>query len=143
MNLISKNKIAIAVPALLVSLLACESDITETTGTTDTMSFKPPSVVPLEDIVAASNDLLSRPDIPVRGDNGYVEDIIRFEVAEMEWDVGMSVHEPADSSQIAVGSDGKKVGIFLLHGGSGDFKRMHRQASILSQKLGYKVVSMS
>ena len=92
MNLISKKKIALAVPALLVSLLACESDITETTDTTDTTSFKPPSVVPLEAIVAASNDLLSRPDIPVRGDNGYVEDIIRFEVAEMEWDVGMSVH---------------------------------------------------
>jgi len=143
MNLISKKKIAIAVPALLVSLLACESDITETTGTTDTTSFKPPSVVPLEAIVAASNDLLSRPDIPVRGDNGYVEDIIHFEIAEMEWDVGMSVHEPADSSKIAVGADGKKVGIFLLHGGSGDFKRMHRQASMLSRKLGYKVVSMS
>ena len=84
MNLISKNKIAIAVPVLLISLLACESDITETTGTTDTTSYKPPSVVPLEAIVAASNDLLSRPDIPVRGDNGYVEDIIRVEVAEME-----------------------------------------------------------
>ena len=77
MNLISKNKIAMAMPALLVSLLACESDITETTGTTDATSYKPPSVVPLEAIVAASNDLLSRPDIPVRGDNGYVEDILQ------------------------------------------------------------------
>ena len=105
--------------------------------------YEPPSSVPLEDIIAASNDLLSRPDIPVRGENGYVEDIIRFEVAKMEWDIGMSVHEPVDGSRIAVGADGKKVGIFLLHGGSGDFKSMHRQARMLSQKLGYKVVSMS
>ena len=72
MNVIPKTTIAMTI--LLMSLQACESDITETTGTTDTTSYKPPSVVPLEAIVAASNDLLSRPDIPVRGDNGYVED---------------------------------------------------------------------
>ena len=132
MNLNAKHRIT--APVFLTGLLACVSACAD---------YEPPSSVPLEDIVAASNDLLNRPDIPVRGDNGYVEDIIRFEVAEMQWDVGMSVHEPMDSSRIAVGSDGKKVGIFLLHGGSGDFKGMHRQARMLSQKLGYKVVSMS
>jgi hypothetical protein len=143
MNLISKSKIAMIMPVLFLSLLGCEPESTNSTDPVDSTAYVPPSIVPIEDIVAASNDLLSRPDIPVRGDNGYVEDIIRFEVAEMDWDVGMSVHEPVDSSRIAIGSDGKKVGIFLLHGGSGDFKRMHRQARILSEKLGYKVVSMS
>jgi predicted alpha/beta hydrolase family esterase len=105
--------------------------------------YDPPSEVPVADIKAASDEVLARPDIPVKGEKGWVEDIIRFEVAGMEWDIGMSVHEPADPADIARGADGRKIGIFLLHGGSGDFKSMHRQARILSQKFGYKVVSMS
>ena len=105
--------------------------------------YAPPREVAVADIVAASEEVLSREDIPVRGEQGYVEDIIRFEVAGMQWDIGMSVHEPVDSSRIARGADGKKVGIFLFHGGSGDFKSMHRQARMLSKKFGYKVVSMS
>ncbi len=134
MNLLMNIRTTAAAPILLTALLTC---------TSVNADYQPPSDVPLEDIVAASNDLLNRPDIPPRGENGYVEDIIRFEAAQMQWDVGMSVHEPADDARIAVGADGKKVGIFLLHGGSGDFKSMHRQARMLSQKLGYKVVSMS
>jgi predicted alpha/beta hydrolase family esterase len=134
MNLITNVRTTTAAAILLTTLLACTSVIAE---------YKPPSNVPIDDIVSASNDVLNRPDIPLRGDKAYVEDIIRFETAEMQWDVGMSVHEPADDAAIAVGADGKKVGIFLLHGGSGDFKSMQRQARMLSQKLGYKVVSMS
>lgn len=106
-------------------------------------AYEPPPQVPVDEIVAASNEVLGRVDIPVRGDGGYVEDIIRIDVGGMLWDIGMSVHEPLNESDIAVGSDGKKVGIFLLHGGSGDFKSMQRQASILSTKFGYKVVCMS
>ncbi len=105
--------------------------------------YEPPAQVAIEDIVAASAEVMGRADIPVLGDNGYVEDIIRIEVADMQWDIGMSVHEPKTESRIAVGADGKKVGIFLLHGGSGDFKSMHRQANILSRKFGYKVVCMT
>lgn len=134
MNIHSKQTYK-TVPALLlagllasVNVFAGENDFQE---------------VGLEEIAAASNDILNRPDIPVKGKRGYVEDIIRFEAAGMQWDIGMSVHEPVNSGDIATGADGKKVGIFLLHGGSGDFKSMHRQARILSQKLGYKVVSMS
>lgn len=132
MNVPSINRYLSAVALLAMSLVACANS-----------DYEPPSEVGLDEIKAASNDLLNRPDIPVRGENGYVEDIIRVEAGGMEWDIGMSVHEPVDESQIAVGGDGKKVGIFLLHGGSGDFKSMHRQARILSQKLGYKVVVMS
>ena len=107
-------------------------------------AWQPPIEVAEPAIQAASADLLARPDIPVRGGaRGWVEDIIRIEVAEMEWDIGMSVHEPVDPADIPVGADGKKVGIFLLHGGSGDFKSMHKRAYLLAQKLGYKVVSMS
>jgi hypothetical protein len=107
------------------------------------VAYEPPSDVQLESIVAATNEMLDRPDIPLKGEMGYVEDIIRFETVGMQWDVGMSVHEPVDASRITVGADGKKVGIFLLHGGSGHFKSMHRQARILSGKFGYKVVCMS
>ena len=106
-------------------------------------AFEPPAEVSIEQIVAASTNVMARADIPVRGSAGYVEDIIRLDAAGMQWDIGMSVHEPLDASKIAVGADGKKVGIFLLHGGSGDFKSMHRQADILSRKFGYKVVCMS
>lgn len=107
--------------------------------------YEPPNQVFLPDLAAASNAVLNRPSIPVRasGGNDYVEDIIRFEVADMQWDIGMSVHEPKHASKVAVGADGKRIGIFLLHGGSGDFKTMHRQARLLSEKFGYKVVSMS
>jgi hypothetical protein len=105
--------------------------------------YEPPSVVPLDEIVDASSEVLGRPDIPLRGDNGWMEDIIRIDAAGMQWDIGMSVHHPRDEGRIPTGADGKKIGIFLLHGGSGDFKSMHRQARILSGKFGYKVVSMS
>lgn len=105
--------------------------------------WNPPDTVSIEDIIAISDEVMRRPDIPVLGVDGFVEDIIRIDVAGMEWDLGMSVHEPVDPDRIARGADGKKVGIFLLHGGSGDFKSMHRQAKLLSTKFGYKVVSMS
>ncbi len=87
---------------------------------------------------------MRRPDIPLAGgETGYVEDIVRINAVDLDWDIGMSVHEPADPGDIAVGADGKKIGIFLLHGGSGDFKSMHKRANLMARKLGYKVVSMS
>ena len=118
--------------ALIGTILSCHA-----------AEYEPPARVSIEDIVAASDEVMARADIPVWGDNGYIEDIIRIEAAGLQWDIGLSVHEPKDESRISVGADGKKVGIFLLHGGSGDFKSMHRQASILSQKFGYKVVCMT
>lgn len=120
--------------------LLCLLMVTATAARSD---WNPPDYVSVDEITAISAEVLSRPDIPVRGDDGFVEDIIRIETAGMEWDIGMSVHEPADSDLVTRGADGKKVGIFLLHGGSGDFKSMRRQAKLLSTKFGYKVVSMS
>ncbi len=125
-----------AVPALFAALGLSISSLARA-------EYASPSEVPVAEIIAASKDLLSRSDIPVRGDSGYVEDIIRVEAGGMLWDIGMSVHEPANPDDVPIGADGRKVGIFLLHGGSGDFKSMHRRAYLLAQKLGYKVVSMS
>jgi len=53
------------------------------------------------------------------------------------------VYEPADPAQVARGADGKKIGIFLLHGGSGDFKSMEPMAKTYAGKFGHKAVAMT
>lgn len=106
--------------------------------------YQPPSDISREQTIADIKAFMDRPDIPLQGgDRGYVEDIIRIDAVDMKWDIGMSIHQPADPSRIPVGADGRKIGIFLLHGGSGDFKSMHKRANLLARKLGYKVISMS
>ena len=105
--------------------------------------YVPPSDIPEEEIIPMIRNFMSKPDLPLKGERGYVEDIIRIEAVDMEWDIGMSIHEPVDPSKIARGADGKKIAIFLLHGGSGDFKTMHKRADLMARKLGYKVISMS
>ena len=62
---------------------------------------------------------------------------------EMDWDIGVMVYQPEDPSKIPVGADGKKVGVFLLHGGSGDYRSIEPVAKLLSTKFGYKVASMT
>lgn len=118
--------------------------VTMASMTVAAVGYLPPTDVTEEDTQAMIRNFMSRPDIPLKGDDkAYIEDIVRINAVGMDWDLGMSVHEPADPSKIPVGADGKKIGIFLLHGGSGDFKSMHRQAELLARKLGYKVISMS
>ena len=56
----------------------------------------------------------------------------------MDWDIGMVIHEPEDSSKIPIGADGKKAGFFLLHGGSSDFKGIERHAKLLASKFGFQ-----
>ena len=107
-------------------------------------NYDPPRAVSEADTVAMIERFMARPDIVLKGgESGYVEDIIRIQAVGMDWDIGMSVHEPADPDAIPRGADGKKIGIFLLHGGAGDFKSMHSRAGPLASKLGYKVISMS
>ena len=66
----------------------------------------------------------------------------RTNVLGMDWDIGMVAPEPEDSSKVPVGADGKKTGIYLLHGGSGDLKCTEAMQSC-SQKFGYKVLAVS
>jgi hypothetical protein len=61
----------------------------------------------------------------------------------LDWDIGVMVYEPEDPGAIPVGGDGKKAGIFLLHGGEDDWRQMEPLAHLLSKKHGYKVVSMT
>src|SRR5262245_58968748 len=79
-----------------------------------------PEQISREDTIARSNAVLAMPDVPLR----QTEDIFRVHAPGLGWDMGVTVYEPADPARAARGADGNKVGVFLLHGGSGDYKSM-------------------
>lgn len=95
--------------------------------------------VPKAELIRSSTNILARPDIPVRS-----RDIVqRITSLGMDWDIAGTIFEPTDSSLIPTGPDGKKIGIFLLHGGSGDHRSKQAFARFLVAKFGVKVVNMS
>lgn len=102
-------------------------------------AWEMPGEVSLEQIVADSEEILGLPDIPL----DVREDIFRISAVGLDWDVGGAVFEPKDSKKIPVGPDGKKVSIFLIHGGSGDHRSKESVARLLAGKFGFKVVTMS
>ncbi|NND02823.1 MAG: hypothetical protein HKN91_08550, partial [Acidimicrobiia bacterium] len=95
------------------------------------------TVVPRDDVVRVATEVLARSSV----EPTVAEDIFTVDVAGMAWDIGAITYEPSDPSNIAVGADGKRVGIFLLHGGAGDYKTMDSRARLLASKFGYRVVS--
>ena len=101
--------------------------------------WEPPPQVSRDEIVASSDRILAQADLPLK----QTEDIFRIETLGLEWDMGVMVYEPADPAQVTHGADGKKIGIFLLHGGSGDFKSMEPMAKTYAGKFGHKAVSMT
>ena len=102
-------------------------------------NWEPPDFIPREQVIKDSNSVLAMPEIRVRQD----EDVFRIRAVGMDWDIGVMVYEPEDASKIPQGADGKKVGVYLLPGGSGDYKSMERLALLLAGKLGYKVATMT
>jgi hypothetical protein len=103
------------------------------------LAFELPSKYPREEVVKTSESVLGRSDIKVRQN----EDVFRIQCMGMEWDLGVMIYEPEDPGKIPSGADGKKVGIFLLHGGAGDYKSMEGFALLFARKFGFKVVSMT
>jgi hypothetical protein len=103
---------------------------------TDTL-WTPPAFVSRGEIIRLSDNTLGRRDIPFETH----EDIFRIHIGGMDWDIGAMIYEPADPSVVPVGADGKRAGVFLLHGGSGDFRQMEKLAHLLVGKFGFKVVS--
>jgi len=101
--------------------------------------WAPPSAIPRADVLRTSRAVLRRKDIPV-GEN---EDIFRIQALGLDWDIGLRLYAPRTKSRITRGADGKRVGLFLLHGGSGDFKAMDAIASLFSRKFGFKVAVMT
>ena len=102
-------------------------------------AWQPPDAIPREEVLARSEAVLAKANLPLR----QTEDIFRIQALGLDWDMGVTVYEPADAAQIARGADGKKIGIFLLHGGSGDFKSMEPIAKLFAEKFGCKAVAMT
>ena len=101
--------------------------------------WEPPSKMPRESVVKTSAAVLGMPNIKVSQN----EDIFRIHCLGMDWDMGVMVYEPEDNAKIPAGADGKKVGIFLLHGGAGDYKSMEAFALLFANKFGFKVMTMT
>ena len=102
-----------------------------------TSSWRPPEFISREQCISDTEEVLGMPEIPIKS----TEDIFRINTLGMDWDLGMVVHEPVDSSKISTGADGKKAGFFLLHGGSSDFKGIERHAKMLASKFGFRVIA--
>ena len=102
-------------------------------------AWEPPVEIPREEIVRISDEVLARADRP----SVAREEIFRISVLGLDWDIGGMVYEPEDPTRIAVGADGKKVGIFLLHGGGGDHRGKDKMGRFLASKFGYKVATMT
>ncbi len=102
-------------------------------------SWQPPASIAREEVIARSDAVLAKPDLPWR----ETEDIFRIHALGLDWDLGVMVYEPADSAQVSRGADGKKIGVFLLHGGSGDYKSMAPMAELFAKKFGCKAVAMT
>jgi pimeloyl-ACP methyl ester carboxylesterase len=91
------------------------------------------------ELVEISKKVLAMPDVSFRAH----EEIIRIRSLGMDWDIASMVYEPDDLSKVPTGADGKKVGLFFLHGGSSDHRSMDKFARFLVSKFGYKIVAMS
>jgi hypothetical protein len=100
-------------------------------------TWQPPEFVDRERCIKDTEEILGQPDLAIKS----TEDIFRVNTLGMDWDLGMVVHEPVDSSKIPIGADGKKAGFFLLHGGSSDFKGIERHAKMLASKFGFRVIA--
>lgn len=86
-----------------------------------------------------SSSVLARPEREITSD----EYLFRMNVLGLDWDIGGMTYRPIDDSQIAVGADGKRVGVFLLHGGGGDHRQKDRMGRFLASRFGYHVATMT
>jgi hypothetical protein len=101
--------------------------------------FEPPAAWSREEVLAASDAVLAM----VPGAVTESEDIFCLSALGLDWDIGVRVYEPRPRATIAVGADRKKVGIFLLHGGAGDYKSMEKFALLFAERFACKVVTMT
>lgn len=106
---------------------------------TSRSSWQPPSAVSYQEVLRLHSEVAAMPDLPLT----VREDLFRVHALEMDWDIGVVVYQPQDSGNIVAGPDGKKIGIFLLHGGVSDFKSVERVAQTLAKKFAVKVASMT
>jgi pimeloyl-ACP methyl ester carboxylesterase len=101
--------------------------------------WEPTSFVSREEVLKLHHEVAARSSFPTR----IYEDVFRIQSLELDWDIGIVIYEPQDLTSIPTGPDGKKVGVFLLHGGVSDYKSVDRVARALAEKFGIKVASMT
>lgn len=92
-----------------------------------------------QETIDISNAVLSGPKFEIT----ETEDVFTVESLGLDWDFGVGIFQPQDEDRIPVGPDGRRIGIFMLHGGSGDYKLMAPVARIYAERFGHKVVAMS
>jgi len=102
-------------------------------------SWRPPTEMSRDEVVARSRAVLAMPDRAI----AETEDVFRIRALELDWDIAVALYEPKEAGAIARGADGKKIGVFVLHGGSGDFKSMEVVSRAFAGKFGCKVMSMT
>lgn len=101
--------------------------------------WEPPPTISREEVVELDEEVAARSGLPTR----IYEDVFRIQALEMDWDIGVAIYEPQDLASLVTGPDGKKIGVFLLHGGVSDYKSVDRVAQALAEKFGVKVASMT
>jgi pimeloyl-ACP methyl ester carboxylesterase len=102
-------------------------------------AWQPPAQISRAEMVKTTQAVQSIPEIRFK----QREDIFRIRALDMDWDIGSIVYEPEDPGRIPVGPDGKKIGVFMLHGGTGDASNIDMVARSLVARFGYKVTSMT
>lgn len=105
----------------------------------DRSSWAPPAQVTFDQVLKLNDEVLALADLPI--EEG--EDIFALSELDMDWDIGVVSYQPKVKEKIPIGPDGKKIGVFLLHGGVSDFKSVERIARALAGKYGIKVASMT
>jgi hypothetical protein len=81
-----------------------------------------------EEVLKLDHEVAAMPDIPLN----IREDIFRIDALEMAWDIGVIVYQPSDVARISCGPDGKRIGVFLIHGGVSDYQSVDGLARFLA-----------
>ena len=97
-----------------------------------TSEWQPPERVSREETIARSDAVLAQAR-PAAARRPRTSSASTRSGSTGTW--ASRVYEPADAAQVARGADGKKIGIFLLHGGSGDYKSMEPMAQAVRREV--------
>ena len=101
-------------------------------------TWTPPAKLSKPEMIAISQAVLAEIDFQFR----EYEDIFRVRSNGMDWDIGNVVYEP-NGHTAPRGPDGKKIGIFMTHGGASDWRSVESLARGFAGKRGVKVCSLT
>ena len=67
-------------------------------------NWQPPASVAREDVLARSDAVLAKPDLPFKES----EDIFRISALGLDWDMGAQVYEPTDPQRLHAARTGRR-----------------------------------